>query len=374
VSSHSADVSWPGSAATGLALFILLHLHPKLEVLALPAFSVALLYGVLRDRFDFRMPMSRVEIAFLLLAGVWLGSAWMGLDAGRSLRLSVPAAVTLLGVFALGRDRAGPGEAWLMAALLSLASLAGAFVLLAALHGAATPEARVEAAGASWLVVPNDLAWAVCLWPWWWRAAWRMGRGASIALVALLTLQLAAFVLLHSRLALLMVAVVLGVSLLRGRGPGSILVLVAVGAIALILAFAAKGTGGLLARFELWQSAWEVFLAQPWLGVGPHNFVLAYLDHVPGVPLDPRLTPWPHNLPLELMASVGLAGAVVFGFLVVCAAENEARLGKLDLVTVAAVVVLVSLEASTLRIWFWMLLLVWLGAVSRRIVRESNRG
>ena len=62
-------------------------------------------------------------------------------------------------------------------------------------------------------------------------------------------------------------------------------------------------------RLQLWQSAWQMFLDHPWLGVGPDNFLYAYRSvyALPAAWEELHLS-HPHNLFLDLLTRVGLLG------------------------------------------------------------------
>ena len=71
-------------------------------------------------------------------------------------------------------------------------------------------------------------------------------------------------------------------------------------------------------RVALWAAALAMFRDAPVLGHGPNTFVLhyrAYLDalQLPAwIHVDPRVTPWAHNLYLELLAEQGVVGFLAF--------------------------------------------------------------
>lgn len=71
-------------------------------------------------------------------------------------------------------------------------------------------------------------------------------------------------------------------------------------------------------RWDLWASALAIFADNPWQGVGYHRFAWAHFMHTAehGSTLhDPTLSPdFVHNLPLQLLAEFGLAGAIISGF------------------------------------------------------------
>ena len=63
-----------------------------------------------------------------------------------------------------------------------------------------------------------------------------------------------------------------------------------------------------------------MFFDHPSLGVGPGNYPARYVEYSQRIGLDPRPDArTPHNLYLETLAEVGLAGFLVFGFLLASA-------------------------------------------------------
>jgi hypothetical protein len=137
------------------------------------------------------------------------------------------------------------------------------------------------------------------------------------------------------------------------------------------------------ARWQLWQAALQVFLDHP-LGVGLHNFVLAYRESstVPVDALvDPRRTPWPHSLPLEVLAELGAAGLLALLALAETIRRRAASLRCKDdslhsaiaaaLLVVAAVA---ATEASLLRLWTWMLATLLLGLLALQSTAVSPQG
>ena len=70
-----------------------------------------------------------------------------------------------------------------------------------------------------------------------------------------------------------------------------------------------QGTGFL--RVSLWQAAWDMARAHPWLGVGLDNFLYYYGDYIrPGAEVD-RWLSHPHNLLLDFWLRLGVGGLVL---------------------------------------------------------------
>lgn len=68
-------------------------------------------------------------------------------------------------------------------------------------------------------------------------------------------------------------------------------------------------------RVQWAQSAWNMFLSHPWLGVGPGGFAEAYAGYRVG-PLTTSNTLYAHNFVLEMMAEMGLGGFLIFAGIV----------------------------------------------------------
>lgn len=304
--------------------------------------------------------LSLVDASALAIA---LAFAVSGL--GQGWRFDGANAVPVAGFVALVllARHARQGDAARVVALLAVVALLQLVAAVVALVRTSDPSLALRDAAVPWLVVPNDLAWMACAWPWWIALARERAGATRIAIVALLALQLVAFVLFGSRIAIAAAAVGTGYALLRdARGRW-------IGAGALGLAAAAtfalgKGVASLEARMELWRAAWSLFVANPVFGLGAHGFVAGYREWMPAIPVDPRVTPWPHSLPLELLAQWGVVGFVAVALALVASWRSaRGRRGRYALAPVAIAFALVAcVEASAMRLWVWMfaaLLLAW---------------
>lgn len=378
-------VGWVG---LGASLFVFAQISAATTVWALPMLVAFVLVATWRDALDLSVPPTRVEWAALLCGAVWLVCAWLGADPQRSVRLSVPMLVFLILLAGLGRARRGDHAAPALAVSLSVVATVWSIqVAFLAATGTRQPEDIVARLGVDWIVVPNDFAYAALLWPVWlqrWtgRAPWQRGL-IALALGA----QGLAFVLVESRLAVLLALMGLTLMLVHGYShtarrhqtalfAAALMLLAGAALLLLVPALADKGVQSLSARFELWQAAWNLFVDAPLTGIGPHNFVLLHADVMasPTLRADPRLTPWPHSLPLELLAETGLLGCAATALLLACAAFRRPvwrmhvqRVHALSaLGTAIPALTLCLLEASTLRVWLWMLAAWWLGRANRR--------
>jgi len=73
-----------------------------------------------------------------------------------------------------------------------------------------------------------------------------------------------------------------------------------------------QGESGL--RFETWDTVLEHFLRQPFFGYG----IMGYRHLVPVTDVDVRVLNFPHNILLEIILYLGLAGAAAFGYCFYC--------------------------------------------------------
>ena len=248
-------------------------------------------------------------------------------------------------------------------------------VLLLAVRTPGGPQQWLLDVALPWLLVPNDLAWMLCLWPLWWQA-WPRRRAATRWLgIGLLVLQVVAMAVLQSRLAVLCVfGLIIGAVFERTARsrmhPWSRWMMVGLAGGVLVAAVFAigKGVASLQARWQLWQAAFELWWSHPWFGSGPHGFGLAYRDVIATELVDPRHTPWPHQLPLELLANTGLvgfAGLCVVVAIVAIRVHSLRNTGQMRPGLAAALLGFAAvsmLEASTLRLWWWVVLAVLLAS------------
>jgi O-antigen ligase len=376
-----------------LAMALLVQLHAATSFLILPLLAAAGLLLSWKQPSTLDRRPDALETAVLIWLLCWLLSAVTALHVRHAFALSVPTLVFAL-MFALlyrGRDPRLMDAG--LAALFVLATVQTLGVLFAALTPG-TPQQWVERIQSPWLLVPNDVVWMLCLWPLWWARVGMLARRWRLTLGLLLLLQVVAMLLLQSRLAILVLiglALAWALDTLRIFEPvrkiiasrpwwSAIgLLLLMAGVAAVLIAFG-KGQASLQARWQLWQAAWALWLAHPWLGVGPHGFGLEYLGVVNARLVDPRHTPWPHQLPLELLANIGLIGFLAFSRVGIqtvrrclgSAGAREFPLGPLA-ASLLAFATASLLEASTLRLWWWVLLAYLLGSLWQSNNKNSGQ-
>jgi len=349
-----------------LALFLALqgadHTLPIAWALLTLGGLLAVAFGLL----DLQRPLSDVEKAIGCFLAACALSMALGVDPRRSLMLSVPILASVLICILIARGRYALVYPAVAVGLLAAALTQSALLALATLrHPFATPGEWVADAGAAWLVVPNDIAWMACVLP---LLAIAAGRHTGKALLLLLVAFAELCLVVHSRTAVI-VAIAVALSfvalsfprLWRRNLQWTIMIAFGGAAAAVAIAF---GAASMRARWQLWQAAWSMFLDHPWTGVGLHNFVLAYRQYLPSSVelVDPRTTPWPHNLVLEIAAECGLIGLIAGLYLVSCVIRRGMVLSRTTSTPLHRAVfsgffgltLLALTEASLLRQWVWL--------------------
>lgn len=382
-----APRAWPGAATLGAAGFLALQGADAMLPLAWLVLALGGALALARDEIDFVRAPDRLEWSLVAFVAVAVFASACGLDPRRSLSLSQPVLAAAIMWMLITRGRAEPRRAaWIAAGLLSAALTQIVLVLIAvaALPDAASGE-RIARAGALWLVVPNDLAWIACLVPFalllpWPRCAVVVAGAGALALACVVpSVTLAGTALVTTLAALWFVS---GRRLPRGG-----LAVAGYAALAAIIAGAAFVRPSMHARLQLWQSALGVLREHP-LGVGLHNYVLAYRGASPAAEMlvDPRRTPWPHSLPLEIGAELGWLGLVAFAGVVItlwavlrsmrgCAPDG--RLDRVESALVASLAGFAALaisETSLLRMWTWLFGAALLGLIASYTREQGKHG
>lgn len=357
-----AETVRPLASVSALAAFALLQSFDAAAAAALPALVAGAAAAGLRGELDFARRADAASWAFAALLGAWVVGVVAAADPQRATALSVPPLAATIILLLCARARWTPrARDVLLAMLLVGAALQSLQVLVALAAGAAPGADAVRAAAVPWLVAPNDLAGWTCLLALlpglWTRARTGPARAGLVVPVALL---LAAAFAAQSRLALACAALAIA-PWLAARHRALAAVAVALAVIGLALAWD-KGLASIASRVELWGAALDVGLANPGAGVGPGGFMAALEASAPApTRLDPRGMPWPHNLPLEAFATLGVPGlAAVLALAVACARRANPRAPS-TLGIMAALALVAVLEASLLRTWVWFALALLCG-------------
>ena len=341
------------AAPLALAAFVLLQSTAAGAAFALPALAAGAAIAGHRGELDFARRPSRGEWALAALVAAWLVATLASANAWQALGLSVPPLAACIVAVLLSRARCEAScRAGLAALLLAAAGVQSLQVLWAAVRGGAGGPTAVQLADVPWLVVPNDLAWAalaLAAAPACWRASGQ--RAARVAVVLAAAAIVAAIVVAQSRLALLCAVIVLGGHFARRRPLPAGLLAAAAGGL-LVLAWD-KGLASLASRIELWHAAFELGIANPLHGIGPGGYGSALEGLAPAAGrIDPRAIPWPHNLPLEAFALLGLPGlAALLAVAAVTWRQLNPSRGRIAMIMAIALIAL--LEATLLRTWVW---------------------
>lgn len=81
--------------------------------------------------------------------------------------------------------------------------------------------------------------------------------------------------------------------------------------------FLSKAGGSYTQRLEFNQTAWNMFLAHPFLGVGPYNFTIRYDEYKPvWAVMSGELGLIPNNIILQLLAENGIVGLTLFAAII----------------------------------------------------------
>jgi O-antigen ligase len=230
--------------------------------------------------------------------------------------------------------------------------------------------------------------------------AFRPGRAGERALLGLASgIMLAACIVTYSKGALLLglpvgLAVVLGGGGWRSRQRWPLWALaglIVAGGVGLALLTRTPrfadltnldaGTG--FFRLKLWQSAWNMLLDHPWLGVGPDNFLYAYRTHyvLPAAWQELNLS-HPHNIVLDLGTRLGLLGLAAGAWALLAASRRgwrlfragDARTWPLALGLLAGLTATLAhglIDNSFFLIDLMALFMLALGGVQRLDVRRS---
>jgi O-antigen ligase len=334
-----------------------------------------------------------------VLAAVML-STLVSTDVRRSLQLSAPLLPGVL-LFFIVAEHFPCIEAlywlYLTRALLGLV-LSLQLLRIVEWIGVGDPGVWVTAAHIPILLTPNDVTFLAVLSPLSLSLfalktrSWTGWLALSSFLVSLLTICV-----LQSRVALCALFVSLAVVTVLGYvRAGLVFIITSIVSFVFIDGFRGfpiveKFLAMREARIALWMAAWSMFLDAPFLGHGPHTYLLKYRTYLTQwrlpewFPIEDRLVPWPHNLYLEVLAEQGIIGLIALVFLLACgllairsiqrAPPGEGRLlGVGATAGLSGFCIAALLELSFLRHWVVIALFLLLGIIARIAPLLENEG
>jgi len=387
--SHWASAFGPIAACAYIAGF---GIQFKWDV---PLIALALFGGLativsFQNRSIASSPVILPVLVFMVVTGL---SILASEDVGRSMRLSAPLLPAGLLFFIIAERFEGTYGIRVLYLTLSALGLVLSCVLLwvAWGNGGLDPEAWVLNVGSPLLVVKNDVTFLAVVAPLSFVMLYREPRGVVGGLALLsIVLSVCAVCVFQSRVATLtmLASIVFTAALVRGRvallSGFAILILLAVidglTDYSLTTKFIHQWEGS--GRIPLWLSAWTMFLDAPIFGHGPHTFVLFYRAYLEGLNLppwlyvDPRITPWAHNLYLEVLAERGIVGIAALGYLLISGVSagwstRQARVAEVRILGAGALGGFVAIclagviELSLLRQWVVIMIFILLGALAQ---------
>jgi len=387
--SHWASAFGPIAACAYIAGF---GIQFKWDV---PLIALALFGGLativsFQNRSIASSPVILPVLVFMVVTGL---SILASEDVGRSMRLSAPLLPAGLLFFIIAERFEGTYGIRVLYLTLSALGLVLSCVLLwvAWGNGGLDPEAWVLNVGSPLLVVKNDVTFLAVVAPLSFVMLYREPRGVVGGLALLsIVLSVCAVCVFQSRVATLtmLASIVFTAALIRGRvallsGLAILILLAVIDGLtdySLTTKFIHQWEGS--GRIPLWLSAWTMFLDAPIFGHGPHTFVLFYRAYLEGLNLppwlyvDPRITPWAHNLYLEVLAERGIVGIAALGYLLISGVSagwstRHARVAEVRILGAGALGGFVAIcfagviELSLLRQWVVIMIFILLGVLAQ---------
>lgn len=335
---------------------------------------------------------------FIFLAAVTM-SILTSVNISQSLKLSIPFLPAVLLFFVIIYQFKEPHFIRMFYIILTFMTLAVSLWLLSTVlkAPASSPAGWIALVNSPILVVPNDLTFFSLLAPLSVALIYSEGRGI-IRLLAFFSVIVSACVacIFQSAVALATTAVSLFSMFIMLR-PRSIpafsfasLILITTLDALFGSPLAAKFVTNWSQRIPLWTAALAMFRDAPVNGHGLNSFGSHYISYVRAVNLpewirvDPRFTPWPHNLYLELLAERGIVGLTAL--LLVLGSGIKAALGsckngteetaiwaKGALSALLGFSFAAVFELSFLRLWVVVTLFMLLGVLTRISINQTNK-
>lgn len=391
----------------GYLIGVSLPLSPSFD---LPLAFLVLL-AILAAVMGLKQPKRPGSLAMIPVLGFVMArllSSMVAPDVPRSLQLLAPLLPGLLLFYVLSEWVETQYQITVIYVSLTVTGFVLAATLLIAswLSDSAEADAWARAIPSPMLVVKNDITVVAVLAPLALAvAALRPRRMVLFVVLGFFASLITVIVLVQSRTALLTAVVaIVCFTVLAGRTKFShhkhlpLLLLGSVVAIALVVdallgfRFVHKavhdwqGSG----RLALWAAALAMFHNAPLLGHGPNSYVLHYRAQLDALQLpawigaDARVTPWAHNLYLELLAEQGFVGLVSFLALagvglymlmrLIKSRQNDIHfLGAGAGAAFIAFLTAAFFELSFLRVWVTIILFTLFGLLTT-ISRAEKRG
>ncbi len=339
-----------------------------------------------------RFPSGALVALFPVALAIGMGNL-TGLDPDRSLHLSlalIPACVVYLlicGYFELRQL-----VRLCLILTLMVCGIGGWLLTIAVGHPESLPDEWIRQSHLTALKAPNDVVLFQILLPFSLALLQLQPRFSPKSWIALTAIVIAVLVAVvyRSRLAVLIAGTSSVTFFALQRETKHLLPAVLILTLGIVLADALFGfallekfSNSWTSRLPLWQAAWRMFLASPWIGHGVGSYALLYRDyldlaHLPAwIVFDPRPAPWAHNLYLEVLAETGVLGLTALLFLLVFPLRRQPKhLPNSHVQTFAcagkaawlAFALSACFELSLWRQWVgltFLLIIGWIGATNK---------
>ena len=301
---------------------------------------------------------------FLLFLALYLTAIFFSSNFTHSVALSIvfiPGIILYISVRRVGND-----IRYLILIPLTLILTSGYFLVMGELHKDFIPQEIVDSFNNYLFVVPNDVVIVLIAAPF--ICIFKNIRPYMLILLFIYALYLAN--VMQSRLCLLVLISIFSYIFVKFLNIRKSVLKIFPILAAIILIFDSEFINKLAsfndARLPLWISAGSMFLDKPIMGFGPHTFGIYYQDFhsefnlMDIVVLDTRISPWPHNLYLELLSEGGVILLLAFLALTISNLkkiirnvhkEHEFAYPDAILCSFGAFLIAAFFEASFIRMW-----------------------